>query len=746
MGVSMKNLVKIFLTLSFSVFLGCKALGQKFTTHSVKQNETLYSISKRYGVSQDEILKYNKELKKGEPLSINTILVIPNAGEVSALPERTETTKRNNEPVDGAVEELVNRIINDSVVKHEPIGFVNHRVGKKETLYGIAKEYGVTEEEIKKYNKELYSSQLKRKMVIRVPKYKKVDNDQNTIDVGDYEKYVVAPKETRWSIAHKYGITIDSMLVLNPSLSKTSNYLQVGYELLLPKIAGTSVDNQETQLYTSYTVPPKMNFYRLEKEFGVKSDEVVRLNPEITERGGLKEGMVIRLPETKLNPGEINTENYIFYEVKPKQNEFRLTRKFGMSWEELIQLNPELRAGLKAGMVLKLPKNQAGDFEVRNSLVLDKISLLDSINVDNKPKIMFLLPFRLDKLDLNNRETVEWTIENRNSLKYSLGLYSGALVALDSIKSLGISVDVKTFDNRLDLQRTKEILQRENLGSYNAIFGPLDILSLKEASTQAAGYNLPVIAPVPAKSDISLGNVFFSYTEEETLREHMLKFVTEKRKDENIIIIADAENIAVKDTILNKFPTAKIIEVKEEEENIGINRDKLELQLSEELGNWVFVESDNFKLISSVVSILNSFNNSVLDIENPDANKVMVRMFTTDKNNAFDNEVISSTHLSNLRFTYPSVYRDAPSDSFVKRYKARFGDIPDKFAVRGFDLTYDLLLKLAYKNDLLEVSKYIGETQYSGSKFDYEKDISSGYYNKASYIIGYDNMFIKELE
>ena len=121
-------------------------------------------------------------------------------------------------------------------------------------------------------------------------------------------------------------------------------------------------------------------------------------------------------------------------------------------------------------------------------------------------------------------------------------------------------------------------------------------------------------------------------------------------------------------------------------------------------------------------------------------------MFTTDKNNAFDNEVISSTHLSNLRFTYPSVYRDVPSDSFVKRYKARFGDIPDKFAVRGFDLTYDLLLKLAYKNDLLDVSKFIGETQYSGSKFDYEKDISSGYYNKASYIIGYDNMFIKELE
>ncbi|MDC6406707.1 MULTISPECIES: LysM peptidoglycan-binding domain-containing protein [Maribacter] len=740
----MRGFIKVFLTVCFCTFLGCKALGQKFTTHSVKQNETLYSIAKQYGVSQEEILKYNKELKNGASLSINTILVIPSSS--GAVTNTKPNQKEKGQVANGEVAELVNRIMNDSVAKREPIGFVEHKVKKKETLYGIAKEYGVTEEEIKKYNTQLYAAQLDRKMVIRIPKYRKPTEPQNTIDIGDFEKYIVAPKETRWSIAHKYGITIDSMLVLNPSLSKTSNYLQEGYELLLPRIAGSTVENQETQLFTSYTVPPKMNFYRLEKEFGVKSDEVVRLNPEITERGGLKEGMVIRLPERRLDPGEINTDNYIFYEVKPKQNEFRLTRKFGMSWEELIQLNPELRDGLKAGMVLKLPKNQVGDFEVRNSLVLDKINLLDSINVENRPKIMFLLPFRLDKLDLNDAETVEWTIQNRNSLKYSLGLYSGALVALDSIKSLGVSVDVKTFDNRLDLQRTKEILQRENLGSYNAIFGPLDVLSLKEASTQAASYNLPVIAPVPAKSDISLGNVFFSYTPEETLREHLLKFISDKREDENIIIIADAKNRIVKDSILSKFPSAKLVTVKEEEENIGINRDKLEQQLSNETENWVFVESDNFKLISSVVSILNSFHNSVLEMEDPKAKKIRVRMFTTDKNNAFDNDVISSTHLSNLRFTYPSVYREAPSDAFERRYKAKYGVVPERFAVRGFDVTFDLLLKLAYKNDLLDVSKFIGETQYSGSKFDYEKDISSGYFNKASYIMGYENMYIKELE
>ncbi|WP_289644838.1 LysM peptidoglycan-binding domain-containing protein [Maribacter aestuarii] len=733
----MNRFLKNTLVLLLFVFMGSKSIAQKFSTHSVKEGETLESIAKIYGVLPSNILQFNKEIKSGEELRPNTILVIPSAkslgGEVPAIRPST------------GVHELLKEVMQDSVVVRQPTGFKEHKVRKKETLYGIAKKYNVTEEEIKKYNKQLYAAQLKKKMVIRIPKYPEVEENEIGIDPDNYEKYVVAPKETRWSIAHKYGITIDSMLVLNPGLSKTTNYLAEGYELLLPKIAGSTVDNQETQLFISYTVPPKMNFYRLEQEFGVKSEDVVRLNPEITERNGLKEGMVIRLPETKRDPGEINTDNYIFYVVKPKQNEFRLTRKFGLPWSEITKLNPDLKDGLKAGMVLKLPKDQIGDFEVRNSLILDKINLLDSINVENRPKIMFLLPFRLDKLDLNDKESVEWTIANRNSLKYSLGLYSGALIALDSIKSLGVSVDVKTFDNQLNLQKTKEILLRENLRDYSAIFGPLDIGSLKEVAVQASSVQVPVVAPVPAESDISLQNVFFTYTEERLLREHMIKYVKDNYKDENIIIIADEKNKSVKEQLAEQFAGAKILDVREEEKNIGVNREKLASLLTEDLDNWVFVESDNFKLISSVVSILNSFNTATL--EPMEGRKIFkLRMFTTDMNNAFENDVISSTHLSNLNFTYPSVYREVGTNSFVKRYRKRFGDDPDRYAVRGFDLTFDLLLKLAYKNDLIDISKFVGSTEYNGNKFDYEKDATSGYFNQASYIMAYENMRIKELE
>tara|TARA_R110000868_G_scaffold2349_4_gene17428 strand:- start:1992 stop:4178 length:2187 start_codon:yes stop_codon:yes gene_type:complete len=722
---------QVYIIWAFCVLVSCTAMAQKFNTHEVKRGETLESISKLYGVSTASILQYNKEIKSGQDLRANTILVVPGA-KIAAKPTNSSSGLGKN-------------VIQDSVADREPIGFTEHRVKKRETIFGITQMYNITEDELKKYNPTLYASPLQKKMDLRIPKYRAPKLEEVGINEDNFEKYIVAPKETRWSIAHKYGITIDSMLALNLSLSKSNNYLSEGYELLMPKIAGSTVKNQVTQLYTSYTVPAKMNFYRLEKEFGVKSDEIVRLNPEITERGGLKEGMVIRIPEQKVEAGVINTDNYIFYEVKPKQNEFRLTRKFGMTWAELVQLNPDLKDGLKAGMVLKLPKDKVGDFEVRNALVLDKVNLLDSINVAVVPKVLFLLPFRLDKLDLNNKEETEKIIDNRNSLKYSLGLYSGALIAIDSMKSLGVSIDVKTFDNQLDLVKTKQILQGEQLGSYSAVFGPLDMASLKETAVQASKFNVPVVAPVPAKSDISLDNVFFSYTDEEVLWKHMLDYVETNHKDETLLIIADEDNKKEKDAILKRFPTAKVVVVKEEEKNIGINRDKLQTLLSDDVANWVFVESDNYKLISSVVSILNSFNNTAFDpVLGKD--KVNVRMFTTDMNSAFENDVISNTHLSNLKFTYPSVNRQVSNNSFVERYRTRFGDDPDKYAVRGFDLTYDMLLKLAYKNNLVDVSRIIGETEYSGNKFNYERKGVSGYYNQSSYIMMMDDLRIKTIE
>ncbi|MDC6352001.1 LysM peptidoglycan-binding domain-containing protein [Zeaxanthinibacter sp. PT1] len=703
------------------LLISLQAVAQQFTTHAVKEGETLYGIAKKYRVTPFNILKFNKELKKDAPLRPNTILVIPldsKAAETNIVPSDMVKKKEVVPP------------------QEEPVEFKVHRVRKRETLFGIARNYNITEEDIKRYNTALYSSQLDKGMRLQIPVYADKSDDEVDEELDNFETYTVKPKETRWSIAHRYGITIDSMLSLNPELSRANNNLAAGQQLVLPKIPGSSVGEQKVDYYISYTVPPKKTLYSLSQEYGMSSEEIVRLNPEIMDRGGLKEGMVIRLPKKQLTGPEVNAENYVFYEVKPKQTTFSLTRNLGIGYDELLELNPELALGLKAGMILKLPKERSFELEVKNSLVLDKINLVDSLNRRHRPRLVYILPFRLDKMNFSDEELALKTLQSRNDIKYSLGLYSGALVALDSIAELGMSVDVVAYDNQLSLDKTKEILRNVNFGQVDAVFGPLDQSSLEEVAVQAAGQEVPVIAPVPLNSKLSLGNVFFSYTSDEILRKRMLEFMGTQVTDQNVIVIADDKNRVTKAEIMKKFPRARSLAVIEEEKNISIDLEALQELLSETQENWVFVESSNFKLISSVTSILNSVNTT----------DIKVRMFTTNKNKGFENPVISGSHLSNLSFTYPSAYREDTTEAFTKRYVKRFGGEPDKYAIRGFDLTLDLLLKLGYKLDLFEASRGIGTTQYSGNKFNFVKDPVSGYFNTSSYILMYNNMKIEEVK
>ena len=719
MGIKPTSMsIRFLITTAAIILFSWQAMAQQFSSHAVKVGETVYSIARQYKVNPSDILKYNKEIAEGDVLKPNTILVIPMGAKVlSAKDSIALNLKQVKEE------------------QQEPVEFIAHKVRKRETIFSIAQKYNVSEEDIKRYNTKLYASQLKKGMRLKIPKYLKVEVENDSINLVDFETYTVLPKETRWSIANKYGITIDSLLALNPELSDVTSFLAEGQELKLPKIAGSSLEDQNVQLYISYTVPPKKTLYSLSQEYNISSQEIVRLNPEIGERGGLKEDMVIRLPEMKRDDNEVNTDNFIFYEVKPKQTVYSLTRNLGIDYKELLELNPDLSKGLKAGMVLKLPKDKTGNFEVKNSLILDKINLLDSINTINKPKLIYLLPFRTDKLDLSDVDSATDAITRSNAISYSLGLYSGALVALDSISELGISVDVKTFDTQLNSDRTRLLLQGENLEGVSAIIGPLQLNSLKEVAIKAANARVPVIAPLASTSDFELENVFFSIPSDQILRERMLGFIKDSITDENIIVITDAKNKPVGEQIKEKFPLAKSVDLQEDEENISLDLEVFASLLSLDAENWVFVETDNFKVVSSVSSILNSSNSDT----------TKVRMFTTNKNKAFENDVISGAHLSNLNFTYPSVYKETNNNAFVRRYRRRFGADPDRYAVRGFDITYDLLLKLAYKLNLFEASNIVGSTEYCGNKFDYDNEPSSGYYNTASYIMMYQDMRITQI-
>src|SRR5690606_23056858 len=91
---------------------------------------------------------------------------------------------------------------------------------------------------------------------------------------------------------------------------------------------------------------------------------------------------------------------YILYTVEPKETFYSLTRRTGLTQEEIIALNPEAKDGLKEGMKLKLPKSNA------NVPVADKkiVRLTETLNKTDARQIALLLPFNLNAEQTDEEE------------------------------------------------------------------------------------------------------------------------------------------------------------------------------------------------------------------------------------------------------------------------------------------------------------------------------------------------------
>ena len=82
----------------------------------------------------------------------------------------------------------------------------------------------------------------------------------------------------------------------------------------------------------------------------------------------LQPGMMIRVGTAVLDeePVIITDDRFRFYEVKPQETLYRLSKKFEVSQDSLIRLNPALTEGLKFGMVLKVPKKDGNSEDEEN--------------------------------------------------------------------------------------------------------------------------------------------------------------------------------------------------------------------------------------------------------------------------------------------------------------------------------------------------------------------------------------------
>ena len=650
----MKKLVLILIVI-FSYVSTLHA--QELIKHKVTQGETVETIAKLYLATPHDILVLNPDAKNG--LKPGTTLVIP-------------LSKVKNGNLEPAVKEV--------------IGFRDIRVKRQETLYSLSKDYNVSIEEIKKYNTFLYSQPLKKGDKVRIPRYKTVVSQvsmNNTI-----KTYVVQPKEGKWRVAYKFGMTIPELETLNPNMNEV---LQPGDQLVV-----RNIEDEDEQ----------------------KVDD-----------------------------------NFNYYTVQKAEGFMALNRKMGVTQEQLEALNPGLKeSGLKLGMILKVPANSVTDVVTKD---YENTNLSRSLKNLSTKNIALLLPFRLNRIDTDSVQEAKEAIKNDGFLSLSLDFESGALIALDSAKRLGISTNLKVFDTENQIAQVNTILNRNDFSNYDAIIGPLMPPNLESVASRLKGDNVPVISPFTMPEHL-YDNVFQTIPSEDLLEQTMINFVKADSLPKNIVIIADEKNRAKSNRLKEAFPLAKQIFSKKNKEGKDLYYviwDDIKGQFRKGL-NVVFLETNNSGFVSNVTSMLNGMTGRDLANQGADA-KIHVdpiifdiELYTTNKTSAFDDETyVSNVHLSKLKFHYPSpnkAYDASISNGFIKKYTSIYGIGPSKYATRGFDLMLDILLRLASDDDLYKASQSDVETEYVENKFRYSKKLFGGYYNEAVYIVQYDDMTIVE--
>lgn len=107
---------------------------------------------------------------------------------------------------------------------------LNHTVVSGETLYRISKDYGVTAEQIVQLNPGLSADNLKAGSVIRIPSTGIPSKNSS----GQTREHKVKKGETQWSIARDYGITVEELKAVNPEMSVEGYQLKKGRKILIP--------------------------------------------------------------------------------------------------------------------------------------------------------------------------------------------------------------------------------------------------------------------------------------------------------------------------------------------------------------------------------------------------------------------------------------------------------------------------------------------------------------------------------
>lgn len=531
-----------------------------------------------------------------------------------------------------------------------------------------------------------------------------------TVNAQENQTYIlhtIEKGQSLYSIASMYGVSQADIVKMNPG---SDEKIYIGHTLRIPR------NTTGSQKETFHTIEAGETLYRLTVKYNVSAKAICDANPGLSAEN-FRIGQVIRIPApdetpvvsdidnssktadvTSEIPAAVQSRCRDMHKVKRKETIYSISKEYGITEAELIEANPELKGKnkIKKGSFLCIPypttTANAGNAKpqtipTNNELFSENKKEAERISTI---KAAVILPFLPDAASRS---------ESARMVEY----YEGFLMAVDSLKRSGTSIDLYTYNSGANVNSLNDILSKNEMKNMDIIFGPLQQQQIKPLADFAKKNDIRLVIPFTSKDNTVFRNpaIYQINTPQSYLYSEVYDHFVRQFPNANVIFIEansktkdKADFIkGLKDELRNRsIPMATL------DEDASVEALKSALKTGRE-NIFIPTSGSNLVLIKCLPQL------TLLVRENPEFS---IHMFGYPEWQTYTKDHLESFFELDTYF-YSSFYTNdlfPAAKNFTRNYRRWYGKDMDerypKYGMLGFDTGYFFLKGLARYGSELE--------------------------------------------
>jgi LysM repeat protein len=540
----------------------------------------------------------------------------------------------------------------------------------------------------------------------------------------------VEKNETVYSIASEHGVVPDDIYRYNP---KSRENIKPGDVLQIPVTAdpqkGKKKD-QKAESVITHKVRKNETLYFIAQKYKCTQDDILKLNPGLT--GSIRKGTVLNVPNPDYHQksaiAKAPSEKFMEYHVVSGDNYFQMKKRFGIDKEELIQLNPALKNGFNAGMVIRIPVKSAQPEQTvveENPLPAEKGAIVSGgvpVEPDRTYNVAFYLPFCGNLNDSANLSP--------KTVSY-LEFYEGALLAVDKIATAGMKVKLYAYDTYQDPKIAESLVKKPEFLSLDLIIGPVFPECQKVISDLSAKNRIPMVSPLSSDNRyVTTNPYYFQINPDRNFRvSETADYIIRNYANQNLIVLDRGSNSGDQKVLLDKLK-GKLNAKNFHSYNLWYDAvEGFESLLKPDAENIVVMAEDDEANISVAMNRLNiaskKFRITLIGLQE------YARL-----------QSINIEYLHNLKFRYLAPYyidyNNPQVKAFIEKYRSDYSTEPSQFSFQGYDVTTNFLTDLRYYGKKFVSMKPVPRAALLQADYNFNKSSDfGGYVNHTLFVIEY---------